>query len=260
MAENNSTAKTTEAEANAKQKHRSPSYPAFGLERALQLATRIHAAEGVSPTKAEIAVKHIGYSSMSGVARVALSTIKKFGLLVEEGATVRISESARRYILQPDQTERAKLAREFALKPEIVREFLTTYKGSLPSDETLIYTLQVDRNFGQDAAKTFVQALRETIRFANLGQDEYSADVEAQPETDVKAADLPPPAGVVRRSVLPPSSSPGIRFELSDGTWVELQTSSPLTADTMEELNDYLKVYAKILAKKKAQQPAEDAS
>jgi hypothetical protein len=72
---------------------------------------------------------------------------------------------------------------------------------------------------------------------------------------------LPPGNG--RRSASPatnpPSSSPLIRFELSDGTWVELQTSSPLTAETMDELNDYLSVYAKVLAKK-AKRPTEDAS
>lgn len=104
-----------------------------------------------------------------------------------------------------------------------------------------------------------VGALRETVKFANLGPGDYDPEVmDGQQPAHAKPAvttSNPPlwggtPAPPTRPAPNNVVQAPGIRFELSDGTWVDIQTSSPLTADTMDELNDYLTVYAKVLAKK----------
>lgn len=49
--------------------------------------------------------------------------------------------------------------------------------------------------------------------------------------------------------------------ELSDATTVAVWASGPLNAETFQELNDYLRVYASVLAKRAAvtaPEPAKD--
>src|SRR3954463_12945354 len=85
-----------------KTKHRSPSYPAHSLEKCLVWAQRFWDADKRAPTNIAVAVKHCGYSSVSGPAKVALSTMKKFGVLGEEGAErVKLSHAAIRYLMAP---------------------------------------------------------------------------------------------------------------------------------------------------------------
>jgi hypothetical protein len=47
-----------------------------------------------------------------------------------------------------------------------------------------------------------------------------------------------------------------LRVELSDGTWVSVESSAALTASTFAELLDYLTVYEKVLQKRAASSAA----
>jgi hypothetical protein len=241
-------------------KSRSPSYPAVGLETCVGWARKMYESERKSATSALVVARHAGYNSLSGASRQALAAMKKFGLLVEEpGERLRLSEDAVRVVLQPDEGERLKILRALAIKPIIVHEILRDHSDGLPSDETLKFELIDGRKFSDDGAATFLKALHETIRFAKLSPGAYLTPMQAltppslimdavADQQDAARETAAVTASAARRRV--PGENAPISVELSDGTSVTVQTTAALTADTFDELLDFLGVYKKILVKR----------
>lgn len=246
------------------QRHRSPSYPADGLEACIEWAKKIYAAEKKAVISSAIAVKHMGYSGISsGAARVSLSSMKKFGLVSEEGAErIRLTDDAVRLVIAPDDEIRLPILRNLAQKPEIIKELLNEYGSELPSNESLKYRLVSDRGFGEAAADAFIKALRETVRVAKLDQLDNASPSEAMPRDNSQPSIQQPttaPVDPVRRNT--PAAgmqSQSIRgavvskqhAELSDGTQVDLQIAGPFGADVLEELLQYLELWTKVLKKR----------
>jgi hypothetical protein len=84
---------------------RSPNYPALPLKAAAGLAQALWKQEKRSIVPPEVAVRAWGYASLSGPARVRLASLKRYGLLEEEGEGVRLSELAMRLALEPRESE-----------------------------------------------------------------------------------------------------------------------------------------------------------
>jgi hypothetical protein len=243
-------------------KSRSPAYPSIGLEAGVRWARKIFEAEKRSATSALVIARHGGYSALSGPAKSAVSAMKKFGLVSEEGADrLRLSEDGMKAVLQPDETGRLAIYRSLALRPIIIKEILEEHPGGLPTDETLEYWLITARKFNPDGAKTFIKALRETVRFAKLDPSEYHPAAEQEAKPMEAAAPAPRQTSEFQeprtnsRPQARPSLDEGaepapIRVELSDGTSVGIVSSAPMTAETFEELLDYMNVYMKVLRKR----------
>jgi hypothetical protein len=47
-----------------------------------------------------------------------------------------------------------------------------------------------------------------------------------------------------------PGARLAIRQEFSDGTWITIEPTKPLTADTVSEVIEYLQFYQRLLAKR----------
>jgi hypothetical protein len=249
--------------AGAEQRKRSPSYPSAGLETCVKWARKVWESEKKSATSTTVVAKAMGYGSLSGASRVGLSAMKKFGLLLEEGSEkVRLSEDAVKLFMLPDEVAKLDLLRRLARKPQIIQDILTEHPDGLPSDDTLRYKLVVERNFLEEAAETFIKALRETVRFAKLDAEDYRsgsmqpATFEEAPNDSPPAPDRPPGRFLGTFGGPTTRSASAFRVELSDGTWVSVEPSSPLTASTFEELMDYLGVYKKVLLKRSAAEAA----
>jgi hypothetical protein len=154
-------AKTT----SPRPRDRSPNYPAVGFRTALELATKIWAAEKRHPMNPVLAVKRMGYTGLNGKSIVVLSALRKYGLV--EGADkgeVKIAEDAvPLMVLPPGAPERADLIRSFALRPPLFKEILADSGEALPSDENLRARLQTKYKFTEVAAENVVRALRETL-------------------------------------------------------------------------------------------------
>ncbi len=245
-----------DASVEKNRKNRSPAYPAIGLETCLKAVRKVWDGEKRSVTSGLVVAKHAGYNSMSGPARTGISAMKKFGLLLDEGADrVRVSEDAIRYFLVPGEVERLQLARAFAMKPSLMSEIMAENPGGLPSDDTLIYKLVTERDFGTDGAKTFVRSLRETVRFAQLDAEGYSSDVpqaaQELPQANVATAEAH------RQRPAEGRGARAISVELSDGTRVSIEPSAPLTAETFDELLEYMAVYQKVLQKRASREERE---
>jgi hypothetical protein len=250
-------------QAAVRKRTRSPAYPSESLESCVASVKKIYDAERRSSTSAVIAAKHLGYSALSGPARSALATLKKFGLLVDDGTErVRVSDDAIKLVLAPDESQRLPVLQMLAQKPDIIREILSENPGGLPSDESLVYTLATDRGFSEEAARILAKVIRETVRFASLEPGKYTPVPAMEPATNglelfPKGPQVPAAPGRQPIPVVAPMGArAALQVELSDGTLVDVHTSAPLTAETFEELRDYLDVYQKVL-QKRARTPAD---
>src|SRR4029077_512888 len=61
--------------------HRSPAYPAIGLEEAIQKARGIWEHAKRTPVSTEVVASYWGYQAKSSGWRMAVSALKQFGLL-----------------------------------------------------------------------------------------------------------------------------------------------------------------------------------
>lgn len=250
----------SENEEGSDPRKRSPSYPAVGLETCVKWIRKIYEAERRSTTSTAVISKVMGYSPKSGSARVGISSLKKFGLLAIEGAEkVRVSDDAVKYLLHPDDSGKRALLRRFAFKPALFQELLVEHPSGLPSDETLRYKLEGERDFLPEAANTVIRALRETVRFAELDSGEALEDTNGENGTDL----APPSSSEDERGSVdehhvrvqlptPPAVGSTFRFELSDGTSVHIQATQRLTASAVEEVREHLELYERRLKKRES--------
>lgn len=159
------------ASAPAKKRLRSPSYPFVNLKRAIELAAKLWDAEKRHSVTIPIVCGHWGLSTKSSAGLLSVAALKKFGLLVEEGAgtnrTVRLSDFGLEIVKNKDVPEELeRFAKNAALKPEIHRDLWMNFRDA--SDASMIRHLVFDLKFNDKAAPSVVEVYRETIAFAKL--------------------------------------------------------------------------------------------
>lgn len=146
-------------------RERSPNYPAIGLPTAIELAGRIYQGERRNPTPRARAMDLMGFKSVTGAAQAHLSALKKYGLLVDHGGLVRVSDEAHRLLAYPDGSEeRAQIERELSTRPVLFREILRAFSDGLPGDDRLRGYLVAELGFTDTAASILVRVLNETFR------------------------------------------------------------------------------------------------
>jgi hypothetical protein len=146
-------------------RERSPNYPAIGLVSAIELAGRIYQSERRNPTPRARAMDLMGFKSVTGAAQANLSALKKYGLLADHGALVRVSDEAHRLLAYPDGSEeRAQIERELSTRPVLFREILRAFPDGLPGADRLRGYLVAELGFTDTAASILVRVLNETFR------------------------------------------------------------------------------------------------
>lgn len=255
--------------------HRSPSYPAITLEKAVSRAREFYQHEKRSTAPVAVALKHWGYGPVSGGGRVTLAALLAFGLMRDEGAgenrQVRLTDLALRIILddRPESVERKVALREAAQQPKIYRELLGKWPGLEISDANLRHFLLIEKKFNDGAVKDFIKDLRTTISFAELtsSPDNDAEDETLSGETISKGAEerpTPPPAqqatvapqAPVASAKLLPQKGVGMRqevFALAEGD-VTIQWPERLSAESLEDFTDWLRILERKI-KRAAQTP-----
>jgi hypothetical protein len=192
-------------------KHRSPNYPAHGLSEAVEFARQIYAKEKRTLAPGEIVAKALGYSSLSGNARVKIATLKKFGLLDgDEAKGMRLTDLAMLVLYPSSPLEEGDAKKTAALTPVLFQMLHEDKQGS--SDDAIINHLISRMDFSPLGAKQALDAFRDTMSFAGLSGAAYNAfrtpdGVEAQPvQTETRSASAVehavPPVTVPQPSVL----------------------------------------------------------
>jgi len=214
---------------------RSPSYPGITLEQAIERARVIYEKEGRNSPPFEAILEHWGYSPRSGAGSVVLAALRKYGLLVYEGQTARLSDLALTILWHEDDTEeRQEAIKEAALKPTIHAELWRQY-DTVPSEATLKLELR-RRGFAETAIPEFINIFRSTLAFAQLTETDRLPDKNGEGSgseggTHVSTALQAPP---LRKPT--PGAPPPIQLPLLGGTVVTLQASGPVTEEAWEQM------------------------
>jgi hypothetical protein len=213
-----------------RRKDRSPSYPGINLETALERAEKLYTEERTNAAPVNTILDHWGYKPKSGGGMVALAALKKFGLLLDEGAgenrRARLSDLALRMIRdkRPDSRERQDLIRQAALTPPIHTELWSQIREhGWPSEASMEYDLVQGRGFTEGGAREFIQEFKSTIAYARLGEGDTIPERDGDNgdgDGDTGGGGLTPPA---------PPQAQAVQLPLGAGRWATLQAPFPFT-------------------------------
>ena len=144
---------------------RSPSYPVFGLQVALQKLKLIWDAIQSHKATQEDVREAMGYKRNSGGGMKALSAMKQFGLLDysrKEG--ISVSDRGRKFLHPLNAEEQEQAVQEAAKHPPLFAELTSNFPGSLPNEKVLISWL-VRKGFSDTGAQKATQSFLDTVSF-----------------------------------------------------------------------------------------------
>lgn len=151
---------------------RSPAYPAFALDVALNKVQQFYAVQKHHSVPVDVAMETIGYNK-GGTGLRAISAMLQYGLLEEEGSKedrkVKITQFT--YTLlktRQDDPEYLDLLQDAATRPTIYRDLIEHYGNSLPSDTVIEKYLFKEKNFNPDILRTLIRDFKATYEFAKL--------------------------------------------------------------------------------------------
>ena len=180
---------------SSKPQGRGISYPFIGLEDAIQKARAFYAEERKSAVPVVAAMRHFGYGDNSGGGRQTVSALIQFGLLedqgIKENRQVKLTERALVILLdQPDSPARLVALRESARFPKLYSELLARWPEGLPSDHTISFHLQKDKDFNPKTLESFIRDFRGSLAFAKIVGDDTIASIK--PLATAPAGSPPP--------------------------------------------------------------------
>lgn len=160
---------------------RSPNYPRISLRDAIERVEKLYKKERTHTTTREAIAEGLGYTSLNGASMGLISTLRQYGLLVEEPDGIRVSQAAVALVMLPkSDPERIEALREVAFAPRLFSEFYEEYGDILPSDVSLRYAL-IKKGFSEKAANEAIRAYRDTLELVSEEAPEYTvAGVEDQ--------------------------------------------------------------------------------
>jgi hypothetical protein len=221
-------------------KARSPNYPGFGLKESLELVAKVYSHERRASVPDTSVARALGYTSMSGRARVKIATLRKYGLLDEVKGSYRVSDLAMRILFPERDDDRWAAISDAADRPEVFRDLEERAEGS---DHTLT-NLLVQRGFTPDGAKQAVASFRETKAYLKAESGVYDAPDEEEPEV----IETPPQRGGDKLDLRvkgyvggTAASAPDLAFMLPDGiyAYIEFKGGRP-TSRSLDMLARYL--------------------
>jgi hypothetical protein len=246
-------------------KHRSPSYPAIDLQKALERTQQLVAVAGRHAVPLSAALSAWGYSEKSSGGQLTAAAIKKFGLAADEGQhgarQLQLTQLGQELVFYDSDRDSAmwtQRAQEAALKPTIHQELWTKYDGQLPDDSVIRPYLVLERGFSDGAAKEVLRVLRSSVIFAKMNPGS-SAGSMSPDKQDVEQNEIVTPAIISGSKVeskppLPPSQTPGaltpphkreqrtVQVPYSPGEWALVQASFPISVAAWDQMIAVLEV------------------
>ena len=152
-------------------REKSPAYPAFGIGEAIEKAKKLYAVAKQHPVHPHVVHKALNYATDSGPALVAVSALKQFGLLDDQGRgdtrTLQLSKIAIGIVRDERlvSKERNDLIRLASKNPKIYSAIIDKYDDDFPSDEAMINELKMHFGFTDKAAPAVIRKFRETLDY-----------------------------------------------------------------------------------------------
>jgi hypothetical protein len=232
-------------------KGRSPNYPQMILEEALERVRRVYDAEHTHTADKEVIANVLGYSSLNGASVATIGTLRRYGLLEDEGAGLRVSDDAVTVLELPKgDSERSAALKRLAFMPSLFAEIKDTFGDTLPSDVNLRHYL-IKKKFLPKAADEAIRTYRANLEFVAGESREYNAGgkeptvKQGEPvmqSPPAKAADSlasavqpsSPASPTARRELL--SSERELKFNISRDTQARVIFTGPVTQEGIEKL------------------------
>lgn len=219
----------SEQSTTTRREGRSPGYPLFSVQKALERARQLYKNEVAHWAPLGSATAAWGYSPKSSGGRQTIATMKYYALIDVQGEgnarRVRVSDIARRILLdeREDETEKRSLIREVALSPSAHKSLYTEYPTGLPSDGTVLHFLMFTKGYNREAARDLLEEFKQTASYINLFEPQK--DVDKLP-TEEENPSLPPEVKVgdliqatVNGQDMFPNGAQVLGFS-DDGAWV----------------------------------------
>jgi len=226
-----------------RQKHRSPNYPLFDLEKAVDRVKVLYDTDKTHKVPIGVVQERWGYKKHSGAGDQAVAAVKSYGLIAVDGngeqRQIAVNDVGRRIVLNaPDRTELIKAA---AVSPALFGSLWERYrKDGVPSDDVLRHHLIFDRNVNEDVVEKLMDRFRSTVVFAKLGAGDNMADVADEEESDENdPPENDPPAVTKRERRKMPAGTKEDVFTLTEGD-VVLQWPSRISKESVQDFEDWI--------------------
>ena len=217
---------------------RSPSYPAINLEQAIARAADIWRVEHDYAAPLATVFTLWGYKSTTGNANLVVAALRNFGLIQYEGSgdarKVQVTPFAIEILDHPQQAHRKEAIKRAALSPAIHRELWERFGSKLPSDDSLRWELERERDFSHNGATEFIREYRQTLAFAGLTEgDKVGPQESDEVHKEEEVREIPPILDTQprRKRMTPPSGTRVYAVPVRAGTDVEVEGPFPLTED-----------------------------
>ncbi len=251
----------TEAALAKRPKHRSPSYPAIDLGKAVHRAKELKVIADRHPAPISAVLEAWGYTLKSSNGLLTIAALKKFGLAADqgkqEGRQVRLTPLGYELVFYDGQRESSQWkehVRTAALTPTIHRELLAKYGDHLPDDSVIRPYLVLERRFSDSAAREVLRVFRATLAFAQIEPatlgDTVSADDGELESDEVTPTDIASPSASVVLGATPgmtgnaDTPTPDIQMPdmrtvqlpYSRKQWALLQAEFPMTSASWDQM------------------------
>jgi len=244
---------------------RSPNYPSLSLPSAIDAARKIYDKEHTHKADPEVMAKALGYSGMNGASATALSALKKYGLLLDEGKQLKISSDALTILVDPkDSVERAKLIVKAAFSPQLFSDLNEQYGETVPSDENMrAYLLK--RAFSPSTVDAPIRAYRETMELVSEVKKLYDQTAQGQEMQDDPLASEQQreptrnPGGGAPSKQYQSSVNPSMRqdvFSIEEGA-VTIEWPAALSVESLKDIEDWLTIVKRKISRS-VQKPEAD--
>ncbi|QQN73524.1 hypothetical protein [Croceicoccus sp. YJ47] len=142
---------------------RSPNYPSIPLPQAIDLVDKIFKFDRTNVIDKQVAVEHMGYTSLNGRTLKLLGALSQYGLLDKVGkGNVRVSPTTVTILHGMDQGEKNRAIKEAASSPALFRRLRDDFDS--PSEATITSFLMRE-GFTDAAVDPVLKSYKDTIAF-----------------------------------------------------------------------------------------------
>lgn len=250
-------------------------FPFINLEKALARASQLFEADSRGREMTLTAAFQVWeYSDKSSGGFQTIAALKMYGILKEaaggDSRKIALSDLALRYFRDEREDEKAKIAREFALKPKLIAALWPEWSTNPPADAIARSHLKAERMLSDQGARSLLAIYKDNLAFTEL---------KGEPKVEVVNSETPPVSppqndffidavndfmGIKRKQPMEQAvhSQPSERSPVADGMRREVITldegdvviSYPenLSADSFDDLSDHLELFVKKMQRRTA--------
>lgn len=248
-------------------RERSPNYPGYGLDAAVQMLQALYESEHKVAVSSEVAARALGHAGvsekgrLSGPALAKLAALRQYGLIesLPQGK-LKVSNAALDFVLHdPDSPEYSAAAKKAALSPTIFAELYGDYAKA--SDNALRAHLIKERKFSEEGAGRLIRAFKDTLAFAKLDGTSYH-EHEGGGE-NVNKPPKPPAgggitgAGAGQREKPAGANAVAYSWPIGGGNKVDVAFAEEPTQPQLDIMLAQLKIMRDIAPQKKADPPTQ---